>query len=75
MEKVKFKQTDDLPLVLNPMDVAAILGTSKNTTYELFHSYGFPAFRLGKKYYISAGEFLKWLDGQASKKNEERFIR
>lgn len=52
---------DDLPLVLSPADVAEILGISRNTAYDVIHSEGFPAFRVGKQYRVSRERFLIWL--------------
>ena len=53
---------EELPLVLTPADVEATLSLSRNTVYELFHSKGFPAFRIGKQYRIQRDKFLAWLD-------------
>lgn len=66
MSRLKFMQVENLPLVLTPMDIAAVLGISRNTAYEVIHSQGFPMFRVGKQYRISRERFLKWLDGQAA---------
>ena len=54
--------TKSLPLVLSPSDIAAILGISRNTTYEVLHSKGFPVFKIGKQYRINRDKFLSWLD-------------
>lgn len=35
---------------------------SKNNTYGLIHSKGFPTIKIGKKYYISKEGFKKWLE-------------
>lgn len=54
---------DELPMVLTPMDIAAILGISRNKAYEYIHTPGFPAFKVGEKLYrISKKKFLAWLD-------------
>ncbi len=54
--------TDDLPLVLTPADIAAILGISRNKTYEVLHSNSFPVFQIGKQYRVHRDKFLTWLD-------------
>lgn len=59
---VSTNKVENLPLVLAPMDIAAILGVSRNTAYELIHSKGFPAFQIGKQYRIQRDKFLVWLD-------------
>ena len=51
-------------MVLTPLDIAAVLGISRNTAYELVHSKDFPAFRVGKQYRVSKTRFLAWLDGE-----------
>lgn len=55
---------ESLSMVLTPLDIAAILGISRNTAYELVHSKDFPAFRVGKQYRVSKTRFLAWLDGE-----------
>ena len=66
MDRVAFRKVEELPLVLTPMDIAAVLGISRNTAYEVIHSKGFPAFRVGKQYRVSRKRFLTWLEGQAA---------
>lgn len=66
MDKVAFRQAGELPLVLTPMDIAAVLGISRNTAYEVIHSGGFPAFRVGKQYRVSRERFLTWLDSETA---------
>ena len=54
--KKKFERVtnpESLSMVLTPLDIAAVLGISRNTAYELVHSKDFPAFRVGKQYRIS----------------------
>ena len=65
--KKKFERVtnpESLSMVLTPLDIAAVLGISRNTAYELVHSKDFPAFRVGKQYRISKTRFLAWLDGE-----------
>ena len=66
MDRVAFLQVEELPLVLTPMDIAAVLGISRNTAYELIHSEDFPILRVGKQYRVSRKRFLTWLEGQAA---------
>ena len=54
-----------LPFVLTPADVEKVLSLSRNTVYELFHSEGFPAMRLGKQYRVQLDKLLAWLDAKA----------
>ena len=67
--KKKFERVtnpESLTMVLTPLDIAAVLGISRNTAYELVHSKDFPAFRVGKQYRISKTRFLAWLDGESA---------
>ena len=66
MDRVAFRKVEELPLVLTPMDIAAVLGISRNTAYELIHSEDFPILRVGKQYRVSRKRFLTWLDSQAA---------
>ena len=66
MDKVAFRQAEELPLVLTPIDIAAVLGISRNTAYEVIHSKGFPAFRVGKQYRVSRERFPTWLDSETA---------
>lgn len=60
------KSTNSLPLVLTPMDVAELLGISRNTAYQVVHSRGFPSFKVGKQYRVSSDKFLSWLNSQSN---------
>ena len=63
MDRVAFRKVEELPLVLTPMDIAAVLGISRNTAYELIHSEDFPIL---KQYRVSRKRFLTWLESQAA---------
>lgn len=52
-----------LPLVMTPMDVAAVLKISRNTAYELVHRDSFPSLKVGKQYRIPRDKFINWLYG------------
>lgn len=58
--------TDNLPMILTPADIQKLLGVSRNTAYEVFHSKDFPCFRVGKQLRISRERFLSWME-QAEK--------
>ena len=59
---------EPLSRVLLPEDVGAILGISRNTTYQLLHSENFPAFKVGKLYRVPRDEFLLWMESQTANK-------
>lgn len=52
----------ELPLVLTPTDIAAILGISKNNAYVVVHSKGFPVIKIGKQYRINRDRFFEWME-------------
>lgn len=47
--------------VLKPMQVAAILGLSKNTVYKLLKNKQIPAVKIQHQYLILESELFKWL--------------
>ncbi len=51
-------------------DIMRILGIGKNTAYKLMQSAGFPATKLGRKYFITEEEFSRWLERNAGKNFE-----
>lgn len=62
----EYRKIEELPLVLTPADIAAVLNISRNTAYEVIHSAGFPLFRVGKQYRVSRERFMAWLNGEAA---------
>ena len=42
MNECTYKNYDELPLMLNVVQVASVLGISRAGAYELVHSEGFP---------------------------------
>ena len=61
MKECKYKNYDELPLVLNAKDVSEVLGLSLSGTYELMREKDFPAKRIGKRIIVPRDEFLEWL--------------
>lgn len=56
---------NELPLILNGSDVAAILGISRAKAYQLFHRLDFPTLKLDKRLLVRRELFFQWLDKQA----------
>ena len=56
--------------ILTVKDVQAILNCGKRQAYELMRLPGFPAMKLGGRYFISSKGFERWLQ-----KNMGRTIR
>ncbi len=52
----------DLPLILTPDDVSALLKMGRSTTYEALRAGRIPAVRVGKLWRIGRDAFLNWLN-------------
>lgn len=57
-----YRNFDELPLVLTPMDIKEVMNISKSNAYALCKSEGFPAKRVGKLIRVSRESFIKWLE-------------
>ena len=64
MNQKQYHSLEELPLMMNMTDVAAVLGISKAGAYKLAHDSRFPAFQIGKRIVVSREKFLDWLDRQ-----------
>ncbi len=64
MNQKQYHSLEELPLMMNMADVAAVLGISRAGAYKLVHSADFPAFQIGKRIVVSCEKFLDWLDRQ-----------
>ncbi len=67
MEK-RFKNYDDLPLMLSVQDVSAVLGISRAGANELVKSEGFPAMNIGSRIIVPKEEFILWIKQKVSEK-------
>ena len=56
---------DDLPLFLNAEMVAAVLGVSSSSAYELMHQPGFPTLRVGSRMVVPKEKFMEWVEAQS----------
>jgi len=64
-----YKNYEELPCVLTPKDIEDILGISKNSAYELCHSKGFPAKKVGKLIRISKEKFIELMNNTNNSTN------
>ena len=69
----RIKSYDEMPLFLDVYEVSRTLGIGRNSTYELFKSYGFPRIKLKRQFRVRKDDLMKWLDNQKSSK-EVNFI-
>ena len=67
MKPAIIKSKDELPLFLTVMDMAALLGISRSSAYELAAEEGFPKLKLVPgRVIISRDKLFEWLDEQTS---------
>lgn len=59
------KSYDVLPLFLNAEIVAAVLGVSSSSAYELMHEPGFPTLRVGSRMVVPKEKFMQWVEAQS----------
>lgn len=64
--EIVYTDVDQLPLVLNAVQLARVLGISRSNAYALLHSKGFPTLRIGKRMAVSKEKLLEWLERNAS---------
>ena len=64
MKQKQYHSLEELPLMMNMADVAAVLGISKAGAYKFAHSADFPAFQIGRRIVVSREKFVDWLNRQ-----------
>ena len=68
MNEYTYKNYDELPLMLNVVQVAAVLGISRAGAYELVHSEGFPALKIGSRIVVPKDKLREWIDANTTQK-------
>ena len=68
MNECIYKNYDELPLTLNVVQVAAVLGISRAGAYELVHSEGFPALKIGSRIVVPKDRLREWIDANTTQK-------
>ena len=68
MNQKQYHSLEELPLMMNMADVAAVLGISRVGAYKLTHDSYFPAFQIGKRIVVSREKFHDWLDRQCEER-------
>lgn len=69
--KGRYYTDEQVPLILSVNDVADILGLSRAYAYNLFHTAGFPAIRIGKRMMVRKEKFYEWLLAQEQEVHHE----
>ena len=64
MRSTKFKNYEDLPLMLSAPEVGEALGISRAAAYELARSKGFPSIRIGTRILVPKNKFIEWIHEQ-----------
>lgn len=65
LKKSIYKSKDDLPMFLNVMDVANLLGISRASAYELVRQENFPKLKIVQgRIIIPRDKLFEWLDEQ-----------
>ena len=65
MKKSNYKSYDELSLFLNAAMVAAVLGVSPSSAYELMRKPGFPVLRVGSRMVVPKEQFIQWVESHA----------
>ena len=61
MKESGYKNYDELPLFLNAVTVAKMLGVSPSSGYELMHEPDFPVLKIGSRMVVPKEQFVEWL--------------
>ena len=69
MKEAKFKNYDDLPLMLSIPDLTEALGISRARAYELVKSEGFPALHIGNRILVPKEELIAWIKDNIGRAN------
>ena len=64
MRSTKFKNYEDLPLMLTVPEVGEVLGISRASAYELVRSKGFPSIRIGTRILVPKDKLIAWINEQ-----------
>ena len=68
MNECTYKNYGELPLMLNVVQVAAVLGISRAGAYELVHSEGSPALKIGSRIVVPKDKLWEWIDANTAQK-------
>ena len=70
MNECSYKNYDELPLMLNVIQVAAVLGISRAGAYGLVRSEGFPALKIGSRIVVPKDKLRAWIDAHSGTETE-----
>ncbi len=58
----QYKSMDDLPLMLNAIDIMNVLGISRAFAYNIMHDKSLPVIVIGKRRVVNEDKFFIWLE-------------
>ena len=61
MKESIYKNYDELPLFLNAVTVAKVLGIAPSSSYELMHEPDFPVLNVGSRMVVPKEAFIQWV--------------
>ena len=61
MKESSYRSYDELPLFLNAVTVAKMLGVSPSSGYELMHEPDFPVLKVGSRLVVPKEKFVEWV--------------
>jgi excisionase family DNA binding protein len=64
IEMNKYQHIDDLPEVIEPLDLKDFLKISKTAAYELVKSKQFHVVKIGRTFKVPKKAFQQWFEGQ-----------
>lgn len=62
MKQSFYKSYDELPLFLNAVLIAKVLGIADSSAYELMHSKDFPVIKIGSRLILPKDKFREWVE-------------
>lgn len=68
MQESIYNSYDELPMFLNALMVAGILGVSQASAYELMNEEGFPSLRVGSRVVVPKDRFITWVEAHLGKR-------
>lgn len=67
VEKTKYKNYDEMPLMLSVHDLAEVLGISKSSAYVLAKEKGYPTLKIGARVVVPREKFIERINKNISK--------
>lgn len=60
--KKTFYSIEEMPLTLNAVEVAQVLGLSRAGAYNLLNSKGFPTLHIGSRKIVPKDKLIEWIN-------------